>query len=53
MLHHNLPITLSIQLNIHSCYVMLLINFEYDTVETTYRRKEIYCKIQEDNEKSV
>ena len=36
MLHHNLPITLSIQLNIHSCYVMLLINFEYDTEQTTY-----------------
>ena len=50
MLHHNLPITLSIQLNIHSCYIMLLINLKCDTVETNYNldvgRKEIYWKIQ-------
>ena len=50
MLHHNLPITLSIQLNIHSCYILLLINFECDTEETIYNLdasiKEIYWKIQ-------
>ena len=57
MPYHNLPITLSIQLNIHSCYIRMLINFECDTVETTYdlhvNRIAIYIKIQENNEKSI
>ena len=57
MPYHNLPITLSIQLNIHSCYIRMLINFECDTVETTYNlhvnRIEIYVKLQENNDKLI
>ena len=57
MLYPNLPIILSIQLNIHSCYIRMLINFECDTVETTYdlhvNRIEIYVKLQENDEKSI
>ena len=57
MQYHNLPIILSIQLNIHSCYIRMLINFECDTEQTTYdlhvNRIEIYIKIQKNNDKSI